>query len=65
MNTSLNEQLQKLTNEFRIKQEEFQQIEKSLNKQVKHFFQRGSVRDPLATPLIFLLIRKLFILVDK
>ncbi|UJR13437.1 hypothetical protein I4U23_000451 [Adineta vaga] len=32
--TTLNEQCQKLNNDFRIKQEEFHQIEKSLNKQL-------------------------------
>ncbi len=37
MNTSLNEQIQQLTNELRVKQDEFQQIQKSLNKQVKYF----------------------------
>ncbi|CAF3647727.1 unnamed protein product [Rotaria sp. Silwood1] len=33
-NTTLNEQIQKLTNELRIKYDEFQQIQKSLNKQL-------------------------------
>lgn len=32
--TTLNEQHRQLNNEFRIKQEDFHQIEKSLNKQV-------------------------------
>jgi hypothetical protein len=34
----LNEQIQKLTNELRVKQDESQQIQKSLNKQVKDLF---------------------------
>ncbi|CAF4105177.1 unnamed protein product, partial [Rotaria sordida] len=33
-NTTLNEQIQHLANEFHIKQDEFQQIQKSLNKQL-------------------------------
>ncbi|CAF4743964.1 unnamed protein product, partial [Rotaria sp. Silwood2] len=33
-NKTLNEQIQQLTNEFRLKHDEFQQIQKSLNKQL-------------------------------
>ena len=33
-NTVLNEQVQQLTKELKVKQDEFQQMQKSLNKQV-------------------------------
>ncbi|CAF4363970.1 unnamed protein product, partial [Adineta steineri] len=33
-NATLNEQLQQLTNEFKLKQEEFQKTQKALNKQL-------------------------------
>lgn len=33
-NTTLNEQIQRLTNDFRLKQDEFHQIEKNLTKQL-------------------------------
>jgi hypothetical protein len=47
-NAALNEELQKLSSEFQAQQEEFQQVEKAANKQVRHFSSRCEMETTLS-----------------